>query len=54
MCFGSFEEVALFVFFVDFAIFFTIPFLTKFVFRSNIRNLGNYLQNDNAYAKECN
>ena len=39
MFFGFFDEVALFVFFVDFAIFFTIPFLTKFVFRSKIQIL---------------
>ncbi len=44
MCFGLFDEVALFAFFVDFAIFFTIPFLTKYVFRSKIYNLESYFK----------
>jgi transcriptional regulator with XRE-family HTH domain len=54
MLFGFFDEVAPSVFFVDFVIFFSIPFLTKFIFRSKIRSRENYLQNINAYAKEGN
>jgi len=42
--FGFFDEAALFIFFVDFDIFFKIPFLTKFVFRSNMLNIKNCLR----------